>query len=131
MCAMNKLIKFLKDDREGASTFEFTLLAPFTFALIFITMAFFLVILSWTSFGSLANNIAEDLNIRQTGITRAAALQNQPNNGLQVYVVDGQQLSLLNSDKVTVDLGNSVGETRIKNAVIYAAIFKSFFIPFR
>lgn len=108
--------KVLNKERAGSSTFEWTMLTPFTFAVVFVALMIMLLLFSWVSYGSLANNLATDLNFRQTGLERADKWVKA--HGTVIRTPNGNQLD--GANVVNMTTGGSAKVTgAYKNAVIY------------
>lgn len=112
-------VKLLNKERAGSSTFEWTMLTPFTFAVVFVSLMIMLLLFSWASYGSLANNIATDLNFRQTGLERADTwIKNNP-DATKVY---NKQHELVLDTRSIVNMTSGGGakvNAAYKNAVLY------------
>lgn len=125
--------EYLNKYRSGSSTFEWTLTAPF---MIFIVMVIFWVMimfLSYASYGSLASNIAKDMNMRSIGVSKANAAVGGQTNVLSANDGFGNTYQI-KSNQFLVDGVNPGDKTRVsyKNALIYAAqsYKEHFYFPF-
>lgn len=128
-------MRFLNKERSGASTFEWTVTLPFTITIIFVVFFIFMILLSWISYGSVASNIAKDLNIRGTGLIQA-------NNYMSSYgsntILKGRTATdyeyTITRDQVRVNHLNSGDEVlnSYKNAVMYhmKEYANQFFFPY-
>lgn len=70
---MRKLKDILNEDHAGAEALETTILSPLIFATFFILLYFFFMSLTFISYNNVANSIAQELNMRQTGYETAIA----------------------------------------------------------
>lgn len=68
-----KFIKALKDEHIGSEGLESVLLSPLMFITFVIILYFFFTCLTFISYSNLANNIAQELNMRQSGYETAIA----------------------------------------------------------
>lgn len=68
---MIKLLNLLKEEHSGSEGFEAVLVSPIMFATFFLLMYFFFMTLTFISYNNVANSIAQDLNMRQTGYQTA------------------------------------------------------------
>jgi hypothetical protein len=114
-----KAKRILEKDRNSSSAFEWTMTTPFTFAVVLVALFIMLLLFSWVSYGSLANNIATDLNFRQTGLERASTWvdEHPTNGGLLVRDKSGNYLST--SKVIMVNGGSTEVTEKYKKAVIY------------
>jgi hypothetical protein len=107
------MLRALNRERSGASTFEWTLTLPFTIILVGFMFYMTFLLLSWASYGSLASNLAKDLNMRSIGLTEAKEWVNaHPNNRIESK--DGRVFTL---DQVSP--GRSDVESAYRNVIAY------------
>lgn len=86
-----KLLKFLSKECAGSAALETTLLSPIVYITFLFMLYFFFMVMTYISYNNLANTIAQDLNMRQTGYGDAKAayptmphiVVNNLNNGNQ------------------------------------------------
>lgn len=70
---IDKIKNFLNSDMKGSQAVESVILAPLMFVTFMILLYFFFMSLTYISFNNLANSMAQDLNMRQTGYEKAIA----------------------------------------------------------
>lgn len=85
------MIKMLKDKRKGAAAFEWVILSPLIIIMFIVLLYVLFIALSYIQYNNLANTVAQDLNMRQTGYEEAIA-QNP------------EVVSYFDNDQVTSDL---------------------------
>lgn len=61
----------LRNKRKGAAAFEWVLLSPLMVATFTLIFYFMFMALAYIQYGNLANVIAQDMNMRQSGITES------------------------------------------------------------
>ena len=110
------MLRTLNRERSGASTFEWTLTLPFTIILVGFMFYMTFLLLSWASYGSLASNLAKDLNMRSIGLTEARDWVNSHPNG-RIESGDGRVFTL---DQVSP--GRSDVESVYRNVVAYQIV---------
>lgn len=101
----------LNKRRSGASTFEWTLTLPFTIIIIGFMFYLMFMLLSWASYGTLASNIAKDLNMRTVGLSEALNWSNA--RGSNSVIASGYG-TVITTDQITVE-GEKSGTT-LENA---------------
>lgn len=74
---IKKIKNILTDKHVGSEGLETVILSPLIFGTFFILMYFFFMTLTFISYNNVANSIAQELNMRQTGYQTAIA--NYPN----------------------------------------------------
>mgnify|MGYP000588296083 CR=1 FL=1 len=118
---MNKKIKnLLNKECEGVMAVESMILTPLIYITFLLLLYFFFMMVTYISYNNLANAIAQDLNMRQTGYLTAKATYpympliktNYINNGTQ----EGGFTYLSSSDVVVSRSGYGV----LRNATYYA-----------
>lgn len=124
--------QFLQKKRTGVLTFEAVLTTPIIVILVGLCLFFMILLVSWTSYGSLASELASDLNLRSTGLIEAN--EKVPAGNIVMSGSTGEYLYTITKDQFTVnDLqsGSSVLNS-YKNALIYSALRykKQFYLPF-
>lgn len=110
------MLRTLNRERSGASTFEWTLTLPFTIILVGFMFYMTFLLLSWASYGSLASNLAKDLNMRSIGLTEARDWVNSHPNG-RIESGDGRVFTL---DQVSP--GRSDVESVYRNVIAYQIV---------
>lgn len=68
---LNKYKNLLKEEHKGSQGVESVILAPLMFITFVILLYFCFMSLTFISYNNLANNIAQELNMRQSGYTEA------------------------------------------------------------
>lgn len=111
------MLRTLNRERSGASTFEWTLTLPFTIILVGFMFYMTFLLLSWASYGSLASNLAKDLNMRSIGLTEAR-------DWASSHSVGGGRVLAQSSDGRTftidqVSPGRSSVESAYRNVIAY------------
>lgn len=71
MINVRKIKSLLLEEHEGSEALETVILAPLMFATFFILLYFFFMSLTFISYSNVANSIAQELNMRQTGYQTA------------------------------------------------------------
>lgn len=69
----NRMKNILNKEHNGVAGFEATLLSPLMFMTMLMMLYFFFMGVSHVVYSNIANSIASDLNMRQTGYIEAAA----------------------------------------------------------
>lgn len=72
-----RIKKILTDDHVGSEGLETVILSPLIFGTFFMLMYFFFMTLTFILYNNIANSIAQELNMRQTGYQ--TAMDNCPN----------------------------------------------------
>jgi hypothetical protein len=84
----------VKDDHDGAVAVEGMILTPLVFVSLLVLLYFFFMLLAYINYGNIANNVAKDLNMHQTGYENAmqnwksapSILTYSDNNGKSFYL---------------------------------------------
>lgn len=118
---MNKKIKnLLNKECEGVMAVESMILTPLIYITFLLLLYFFFMMVTYISYNNLANAIAQDLNMRQTGYLTAKATYPYMPPIKTNFINDGTQeggARYLNSSDVVVDA--SEGDV-LRNATYYA-----------
>lgn len=75
----NHFQKFLMIEHDGSQAIESIMLVPLMLATFFILLSFFFMSLTFILYNNVANSIAQDLNMRQTGYQKAIDDHKIPN----------------------------------------------------
>lgn len=67
----HKLVRLFESEHHGSYGIEATLLVPLMTMSFIVLLYFFFMVLTYVSYNNLANKIAQDLNMRQTGYIAA------------------------------------------------------------
>lgn len=127
------MMKILKDKHRGDMAVEAMILTPLMFMTYLILLYFLFMSLTYVSYNNLANRIAQNMNMRQTGYKDAIAKHSAPPI-VKTYAVSstGQidNSKYLSANKIIIDKASDTAEAR---AGLNAAIDKhkgQFLIPF-
>ena len=71
---MRTMKNTLKDEHVGSTAVETTLQLPLIFGTFMMLLYFLFMVLAYIAYGNIANNIAHELNMRQTGFNQAVSL---------------------------------------------------------
>lgn len=107
---LKNMLKFLKGEHDGSEGFEATLVFPLIFITFIILLYFFFMAMTYISYNNVANSIAQELNMRQTGYQTAMDnYATMPNVYTYRVRADGNQPTgaLLPASKVSVSPSTS------------------------
>lgn len=127
------MMKIFKEKHRGDMAVEAMILTPLMFITYLILLYFFFMSLTYISYNNLANRIAQNMNMRQTGYQEAMK-RHSDYPLVKTYAVSSngtiQKSKYLGADKITINKASNTPEAR---AGLHAAIDKhkgQFLIPF-
>lgn len=127
------MMKILYDKHKGDMAVEAMILTPLMFITYLVLLYFLFMSLTYISYNNLANRIAQNMNMRQSGYQEAIANHSAP-PVVKTYAVSAkseiQASKYLDASKIMLDGSSNTQEAR---AGLYAAIDKhkgQFLIPF-
>lgn len=131
MIHASKIKDILFDEHEGSEALETVILSPLMFATFFILLYFFFMALTFISYSNVANSIAQELNMRQTGYQTAMQNYTTVPRILTYRVSDNAEIpssAYLDASQITV----SPETQELKSATYFALdkYKKQFLIPF-
>lgn len=142
--------KYSNKERQGSSTFEWTLTCPFAFILVMLCFYIMLMLFAWASYGSVASEIAKSLNIKYTALEQVNKWYETSTVKSEGYIMTGktsyssQDVSgaaasvavpntiTMNSITVNNNQGNASLNESYKRAVAYHMLehANQFYLPY-
>jgi hypothetical protein len=82
---MNNLKKLLKEEHDGSTAIETTILLPLIFGTFLLLLYFLFMVLAYIAYGNIATSIAHQMNMRQSGYQVAVDTYYNPGSGNYIF----------------------------------------------
>lgn len=79
------LILVLNEEHDGSTAIEVTILTPLMFSTFLLLLYFLFFILAYIAYGNIANSIAQQMNMRQTGYNSAVSSYYNEGSGRYIF----------------------------------------------
>ena len=81
----NKILSMLKEEHNGSTAIETTILMPLMFGTFILLLYFLFLILAYIAYSNAASSIAHQMNMRQTGYASAVSAYYNSSSGRYVF----------------------------------------------